>query len=43
MPGDFVALGPDFVGDYWDYPRRAGGIINGWVGHEAAEYLEAVS
>ena len=39
MPGDFVAPGPDFTGDYWDYPRRAGGIVNGWVGHEADEYL----
>lgn len=39
MPGDFVTLGPDFTGAYWDYPRRAGGIINGWVGYEAEEYL----
>lgn len=39
MPGDFVTLGPNFTGAYWDYPRRAGGIINGWVGHESDEYL----
>ncbi|MET0645614.1 MAG: hypothetical protein ABW208_03275 [Pyrinomonadaceae bacterium] len=39
MPGDFVTLGPHFTGAYWDYPRRTGGIINGWVGHEADEYL----
>ena len=39
MPGDFVMLGPSFTGAYWDYPRRAGGIINGWVGYEADEYL----
>jgi hypothetical protein len=39
MPGDFVMLGPSFTGAYWDYPRRTGGIINGWVGYEAAAYL----
>ena len=39
MPGDFVSLGPSFAGDYWEYARRSGGIINGWVGHEADEYL----
>ncbi|MFL6284555.1 MAG: hypothetical protein ACJ74Q_15525 [Pyrinomonadaceae bacterium] len=39
MPGDFVKLGPSFTGAYWDYPRRAGGIINGWVGYESEEYL----
>src|SRR5438105_1881770 len=39
MPGDAVSLGPSFTGDYWDYPRRAGAIINGWVGHEDDSYL----
>jgi len=39
MPGDAVRLGPSFTGDYWDYARRAGAILNGWVGHEADSYL----
>ena len=39
MPGDAVRLGPAFAGGYWDYPRRAGAILNGMVGREADEYL----
>lgn len=39
MPGDAVRLGPGFTGNYWEYARRTGAILNGRVGEASDEYL----